>query len=204
MSLQETGLIIEIGKWILNKVCENYKNWTLIYPHNIQISVNFSSIQFMEENFVDMVIRTIHSHKVDPGFLIIEITESILMENNDKVMADIRRLRAAGIKVALDDFGTGFSSLSYLSTFNIDIVKLDGAFVRNIPADEKSNVITKTMVNLTRDLNLKLIVEGIENWNQLEFVQNLECQTGQGFLYNKPLPQEEFEAILLQGENPPS
>ena len=201
---EETGLIIEIGKWILNEVCENYKNWSKIYPHSIQISVNFSSIQFMEENFVDMVIRTIRSHQVDPGFLIFEITESILMENNDKVMADIRRLRAAGIKVALDDFGTGFSSLSYLSTFNIDFVKLDGAFVRNIPADEKSNVITKTMVNLTRDLNLKLIVEGIENWNQLEFVRDLECQIGQGFLYNRPLPQEEFEAILLRGENPPS
>ncbi len=132
-----------------------------------------------------------------------EITESILMQKPDKAASDIKKLQREGIQIALDDFGTGFSSLAYLSDYNIDILKIDAAFVKKLPADKSSGAIIKSVIYLCGELDIKLVAEGIENWDQLQFLKNLNCHTGQGYIYGKPVPVEEFEKILYRKKQKP-
>jgi diguanylate cyclase (GGDEF)-like protein/PAS domain S-box-containing protein len=195
---EETGFIIDVGNWVLEEVCKNYKDWLGKELPKIKLSVNFSAIQFLQNKFVENVIKIINKFELDPHFLIMEITESILVEKSDKAISDIKRLQSFGIQIALDDFGTGFSSLASLNTFKIDIVKIDGSFVRKIPADNTSTAITKSIVNLTKELNKKLVVEGIETWEQLSYLRDLKCYAGQGYIYSKPIPSKDFEKVLAK------
>ncbi len=200
---EETGVIVEIGYWILREVCKNYKMWISKGMNPIKVSVNFSSIQFMENDFTENIIHIIKEYDLPPHFLVMEITESILMQKPDKAASDIKKLQREGIQIALDDFGTGFSSLAYLSDYNIDILKIDGAFVKKLPADKSSGAIIKSVINLCGELDIKLVAEGIENWDQLQFLKNLNCHTGQGYIYGKPVPVEEFEKILYRKKQKP-
>ena len=193
---EETGFIINLGNWMLKEVCKNYKNWMIEGKPPIKISVNYSSIQFYERNFVENIINTISEYGLDPHFLIMEITESVFMKNPEKAIVDIKQLQAIGIQVALDDFGTGFSSLSYLNSFNIDILKIDRSFIKTMLQDEASTIITRSVIDLAQELRIKLVAEGIENYEQLSYLKDLNCYTGQGFLYNKPMPINEFEQLL--------
>lgn len=193
---EETGLIIKIGKWILREVCHNYKQWLDDGLLDIKVSVNFSSIQFLENNFVDNIKSIIDEYKLDPHFLIMEITESIFMGKAEKVASDIQKLQSFGIQVALDDFGTGFSSLAYLNFLNIDILKIDGYFIKDITLNKTSTVITKSIINMAHELDIKLVAEGIENQEQLFYLQKLNCHIGQGYIFGKPVGLKEFEQIL--------
>ena len=195
---EETGFIINLGNWMLREVCRNYKNWMEKGIPPIKVSLNYSSIQFFERNFVENIINIIDEYELDPHFLIMEITESVFMKNPEKAIVDIKRLQAEGIQVALDDFGTGFSSLSYLNSFNIDILKIDRSFIKNVMTDEASTIITRSVIDLAQELRIKLVAEGIENWDQLSYLKDLNCYTGQGFIYNKPMPISEFEQLLAK------
>ncbi|MEL7654532.1 MAG: bifunctional diguanylate cyclase/phosphodiesterase, partial [Bacillota bacterium] len=195
---EETGFIINLGNWMLNEVCRNYKKWMDQNMAPIKVSVNYSSIQFFERNFVDNILNIINIYDLKPHFLIMEITESVFMKNPEKAILDIKRLQAEGIQVALDDFGTGFSSLSYLNSFNIDILKIDRSFIKNVMVDDASTIITRSVIDLAQELRIKLVAEGIENWDQLSYLKDLNCYTGQGFLYNKPMPLNDFEQLLLK------
>jgi diguanylate cyclase (GGDEF)-like protein/PAS domain S-box-containing protein len=195
---EESGFIINIGNWVLKEACHNYKQWLKDGLPQIKVSINFSSIQFFESNFVDNIKNTIDELELDPRFLIMEITESVLMKNINKVTADIEKLRALGIQIALDDFGTGFSSLAYLYSFKIDYLKLDGLFIKNAILDKASNVITSSIIKMARDLKIKLVAEGIESWEQLSYLKNLNCHTGQGNIFTKSVALEDFEKILAK------
>lgn len=195
---EETGFIINIGKWMLREVCKNYKQWLEEGLNHIKISLNYSSIQFFEKNFVDNIKSIIDEYDLNPHFLIMEITESVLMKNAEKTIADIQRLQAFGIQVALDDFGTGFSCLAYLNSFSIDILKIDRSFIKNVLLDESSTIITRSVIDMAQQLKIKLVAEGIENWDQLSYLQELNCYTGQGFLYNRPVPISEFQKLLAK------
>lgn len=197
---EETGIIIQIGKWMLEEVCRNYKQWLSKGYPPIKVSINFSGIQFFEKDFVENIIDTINKFELSPKFLILEITESIFMDKMDKAIADIKALQEFGVEIALDDFGTGFSSLAYLNSFNIDIIKLDAAFIRRIMIDEASKVITKSIINMARDLGLKLVAEGIEDRKQLECLKEFSCYTGQGYIFSRPLALENFDKILATGK----
>ncbi|WP_050740823.1 EAL domain-containing protein [Acetobacterium bakii] len=201
---EETGAIVEMGKWMLREICSNSKNWKQKGIPQTKVTINFSSIQFYEKDFVENIKSILDEFQFDPKFLIIELTESLLSKDGDKVMADIQRLQTLGIKVALDDIGTGLSSLAYLNTFNIDVLKMDSAFIRNIMFDKKTAIIARTIVNLARDLEIKLVAVGIENWEQLSFLQEANCHAGQGYLYSRPLPLTEFENILKSGKCDPA
>lgn len=159
---EEMDFIIDIGKWMLKEVCKNYLQWLSKGYPKIKVSLNYSIIQFFERDFIEHIIRIIHDHGLDPHFLIIEITESILMKNLDKTMTDIKHLQSAGIQVAIDDFGTGYSSLAYLRDLDIDILKLDRSFIKDFTTDYKRNVILKSIVNLAKELKIKMVAEGIE------------------------------------------
>lgn len=193
---EETGIIINIGKWMLREVCENYKQWLKKGFHPIKISINYSSIQFFEKDFVKNIKDTIDEFGLNPNFLIIEITESILIKESKQFISIIQSLQKLGIQVALDDFGTGYSSLAYLNSLNIDIIKIDRSFINNINVDNTSTVVTSYIIDLARKLRLKLVAEGIENWEQLSFLQKENCYTGQGYLFSKPMAKDDFEKIL--------
>lgn len=193
---EETGQIINMGYWILRQVCNDYQKCSNI--DGLKISVNFSSVQFLENNFVNNIKKTIDEFGLSANFLIMEITESVLLTETKKVMKDINELREYGIQIALDDFGTGYSSLSYLNTFNIDFIKIDSSFVKNIMTDKTSAVITKAIINMARELDIKLVAEGIETPEQLNSVT--DCYAGQGYLFSKPLPCGEFEKIIKNGK----
>lgn len=200
---EETGFIIEIGKWMLKEVCGHYKKWLSYEIPNFKISINLSSIQFLEKDFVENIESIIAEYELDPSFLIIEITEGILINNPDKVNSDIEELQSLGIQVALDDFGTGYASLSYLMSFKIDILKIDESFVRNISSDETSSVITRNIINMAGELKIELVAEGIENWEQLSALKEYKCFAGQGYIYSKPIPMEDIEPILAKGKCKP-
>lgn len=195
---EETGFIINLGNWMLHEVCKNYKKWMEQGMAPIKVSVNYSSIQFFERNFVENIINIISEYELDPHFLIMEITESVFMKNPEKAIVDIKRLQAEGIQVALDDFGTGFSSLSYLNSFNIDILKIDRSFIKNVTLDDASTVITRSVIDLAQELRIKLVAEGIESFEQLSYLKKLNCYSGQGYLYNKPMPTNDFEKLLVK------
>ena len=169
----------------------------------IKVSVNFSSIQFFERDFVEKVLSVINEFELKPHFLIMEVTESVLMVEAEKAVSVIRKLQSYGIQIALDDFGTGFSSLAYLSNFNIDILKVAGSFIKNAILCRTSSVITKSIVNMARELKIKVVAEGIEKQEQLSYLQELDCHTGQGYLYCRPLFSEEFAAVLSKGKCEP-
>lgn len=195
---EETGFIIEIGHWLLREVCAQYQQWLKAGLPAIKIAVNYSAVQFLENNFVDNIKKIISEFELDPHFLIIEVTESVLLKNSEKIIADIHHLRALGIQVALDDFGTGFSSLAYLSKFNIDLLKIDRSFIRNLFEKKTCKIITAFIINLARELGIKLVAEGIETQDQLLFLRQLNCYSGQGYLYSKAVSPQEFEKILAK------
>lgn len=195
---EETGFIINLGNWMLHEVCKTYKNWMEQGMAPIKVSLNYSSIQFFERNFVENIINIINEYDLDPHFLIMEITESVFMKNPEKAIVDIKRLQAEGIQVALDDFGTGYSSLSYLNSFNIDILKIDRSFIKNVTRDDASTIITRSVIDLAQELRIKLVAEGIESWEQLSYLKKLNCYSGQGYLFNKPMPIGEFERLLAK------
>lgn len=196
---EDTGKIIDIGKWVLRQVCVDYRKWLIDGLPPIKVSVNFSAVQFLEKDFAENVKKIIEEFDLDPTFLIMEITENILLGNVEKSNSDINSLREMGIEVAIDDFGTGYSSLIYLNSFNIDIIKLDKSFIKNIPIDLASVSITKTVVKLAKELKIKFVAEGIETYDQLQLLKSLNAIGGQGFLYAKPGPVAEFEKILRKG-----
>lgn len=196
--MEESGFIAEVGKWVLNEVCRTFKDWQNQGLPPIKISINYSPLQFSEEFLVENILGIIANHQLDPRFLIVEITESVLMDNIQKVIYDIQRLQESGIMVAVDDFGVGFSSLSYLSMLNVDILKIDRTFIQKIPSNQACTIITKSVINLARDLNIKLVAEGIETLEQLSYLQKFNCHVGQGFFFSKPVPQKEIEFILAK------
>ncbi|MFA7412011.1 MAG: GGDEF domain-containing phosphodiesterase, partial [Tissierellaceae bacterium] len=193
---EDTGKIIDIGKWVLRRVCKDYKQWLVDGLADIKVSVNFSAVQFLEKDFVENIKKIIGEFDLAPNFLIMEITENILLANVEKANSDINRLRDMGIQIAMDDFGTGYSSLIYLNSFNIDIIKLDKSFIKNIPENIGSVAITKTVVKLAKELKLRFVAEGIETYDQLQLLKSLNAIGGQGFLYSEARPVEEFEKIL--------
>lgn len=195
---EESGNIIKLSNWVLREVCRNYKQWLENTLPPIKVAVNYTSRQFFQNNFVENILNTIKEFALDPSFLIIEITEEILINQTEKVISDIRALQFFGIQIALDDFGTGYSSLSYLNALNIDIIKIDSSFIKKIDSDESSATITKYIIKMAKDLNIQIVAEGIENWEQLSFLKQLNCDIAQGYIYSQPVPLKDFEEILAR------
>lgn len=190
-----SGLIIEIGDWVVNQACAQIKSLKEKEFNGITISVNVSIPQFRRGNFVDTVLNAIETHQIKPSRLELEITENILMDDPQVIIDALVQLKSHGIGIALDDFGTGFSSLSYLQKLPLDRLKVDRAFVTNI-AKEGQSVIAETIIDLGKKMNLKVIAEGIEEIEQQERLIELGCDEVQGFYYAKPMPEEEFLDFL--------
>jgi diguanylate cyclase (GGDEF)-like protein/PAS domain S-box-containing protein len=195
---EETGLILSIGRWVLEEACHQLRTWQIQFPTEppLMMSVNISGRQFVQPMICDQIQQILGETGLDPHSLKLEITESLLMENSKAVIVTLNKLRDMGIQLLIDDFGTGYSSLGYVQNFPIDTIKIDRLFVDQLSAIENHSEIAGTIVKLARELGLDTIAEGIETEEQLSLLKNLDCKYGQGWLFSKALSFEKIEVLL--------
>jgi diguanylate cyclase (GGDEF)-like protein len=185
---EESGLIMRLGEWALRSGCQQLMAWSEHLTVPITMSINLSMRQFQCPKLVDLVKTVLEETGLDPWLLVLELTESCVMENLDATVQKLLQLKALGVKLAIDDFGTGYSSLSYLGQLPIDELKIDQSFVRRINCDRNARLISSSIIAMARGLGLRIVAEGIENQEQLDFLKKGGCHVGQGFFYSKPLP----------------
>jgi EAL domain-containing protein (putative c-di-GMP-specific phosphodiesterase class I) len=186
---EETGLILPLGKWILQESCRQLRKWQ---NHNslantIAVSVNLSSKQFLQPDLSEQVATVLEETGLSPSCLKLEITESHILDNTEMAIAAMNRLRALGIEISLDDFGTGYSSLSYLHRLPIDYLKIDRSFINRMEEKKENAEIVRTIIKLAQNLKMKVVAEGIETAEQLSLLKKLNCEYGQGYFFSKPL-----------------
>ena len=193
---EETNLIIEIGEWVLDKVCEDFRYWQKSLASAGRVSVNFSLKQLRQANFIDRISSIMRGHEVSPTSLELEITETTLMENPDRTIKLLDQLYALGLHLAIDDFGTGYSSLSALQQFPISTLKIDKSFVRDVAISPDDATIVGTIVQMGRNLNMDVVAEGVESEEQLNVLQRLGCTYVQGLLFGDPMSADNYQELL--------
>ena len=198
---EETNLIIEIGEWVLDKVCEDFRTWQRSTTSPGRVSVNLSLKQLRQPNFIKRIGAIMRGHEVSPTSLELEITETTLMENPERTITLLDQLYGLGLHLAIDDFGTGYSSLSALQQFPISTLKIDKSFVRYVAVNPDDATIVGTIVQMGRNLNMDVVAEGVETEDQLNFLQKLDCTYVQGLLFGDPMSSENYlELLLAQAE----
>jgi diguanylate cyclase (GGDEF)-like protein/PAS domain S-box-containing protein len=195
---EETGLILPIGAWVLRAACAQNRAWQSAGLPPIQVAVNLSGVQFHQHDLVDTISKTLNETGLHPGYLELELTESIIMKSTEVTVATLRELGALGIKISVDDFGTGYSSLSYLKRFPVSTLKIDRTFVRDLTTDQDDQAIVNAIITLAHSLKLKVVAEGVETKEQLEFLQSLHCDQVQGYFFSQPLLANEVSRLLVQ------
>lgn len=196
--LEDMGLISMVGQWVIASVCKQIACWQRSGLGVSQVAVNVSAQQIAEGDFVQDIQRSLDEHQIEAKWLELELTESSLMFNTPETIASLLALRDIGLKISIDDFGTGYSSLAYLSRFPIDKLKIDIAFIREVPHNVQDAAITRTIIELAHSLNLQVIAEGVENCEQLAFLTENGCDQVQGYLLSRPLPTKELETLLRE------
>ncbi|ANC79464.1 diguanylate cyclase [Fictibacillus phosphorivorans] len=194
---EETGLILQIGEWVLHGACRQNKAWQDAGYTPLRMAVNISSRQFQQSDLVERVSRILNETELAPQYLELELTESIIQDSKYAV-AKMQLLKEMGIHLSIDDFGTGYSSLSYLKTFPIHTLKIDQSFTRNIYADSKDASLVETIIAMAHNLDLKVIAEGVETEEQLQFLQQKQCNEAQGYYFSRPISAEELAVILQE------
>ena len=200
---EENGLIHDIGRWALSEACRVHQQWLQAGLGRLPIAVNVSAVQFRRGDFVDTVSSVLAESGIPPEYLQLELTESLMMTESERNLADIRRLKALGVGLALDDFGTGYSSLSYLHRLPIDKLKIDRSFVRDMIDDPADMAITRAIASLGKTLGLRVVAEGVEHVEELKALRELGCDEVQGYLFSPPLPAHEFKAWLAEFRDRP-
>jgi diguanylate cyclase (GGDEF)-like protein/PAS domain S-box-containing protein len=193
---EETGLIIPIGQWILQEACRQNSAWQRAGLPPISVSVNLSPIQFRHTGLVQSVAAALQQADLQPACLELELTESFVMHDAERINIAMQSLKALGVDIAVDDFGTGYSSLSYLKRFPVDRLKVDKSFVRDINSDPDDAAIVRAIITLGHALGLKVVAEGVETQAHLEFLQQHGCDELQGYYFSRPIPATEMEALL--------
>jgi diguanylate cyclase (GGDEF)-like protein len=193
-----SGLIVPIGEWILKTACRQLKVWQKKIGPDFIVAVNLSARQFQQPDLVEQIRAAIAEAGISPSSLEVEITESNAMQNADNTIHILRELKAAGIRISMDDFGTGYSSLNYLKRFPIDTLKLDRMFVSDITTDKTDAAIVGAVIQMAHILDLKVVAEGVEKEDQLEFLRRQGCDVIQGYLFSRPLPAADLEPFVLE------
>ena len=195
---EETGLIVEIGAWVLRETCLQGRRWIDAGLPSLTLAVNVSPHQFRRSDISALVAEVLRETGFPPKLLELELTESGLMENEEKAVEVLNNLRAQGVRLAIDDFGTGYSSLAYLKRFPLDVLKIDKSFIDDIPSVQDDMEITATIVAMGHILGFKVLAEGVETLEQLAFLREKGCDSYQGYIKSKPLPAEEFARLLRE------
>jgi len=196
---EDCGLILPIGNWVLRAACTQARTWMEAGLPLGAIGVNISAVEFRNEGFLEGVFTILKDTGLDPKFLELELTESVLMKRPESTASILRALRAEGVRVAVDDFGTGYSSLSYLQKFSIDALKIDQSFVRRITTAPDETTIVTAVISMARSLKLRVVAEGVETLKELEFLQAHQCDEAQGYYFSRPVPPEQFAQLLETG-----
>jgi EAL domain-containing protein (putative c-di-GMP-specific phosphodiesterase class I) len=194
---EEIGLIVPIGKWVLRAACAQNKAWQDAGLPPFVVSVNVSVRQFRQDNLVYTIAEVLRETGLEARYLEVELTESAVMHDADQFIAMLGELNELGVQIALDDFGTGYSSLSYLKRLPVDRLKVDRSFVQDINSDFDDATIVKTIIALGHNLGLKVVAEGVETEQQIDFLRDNHCDELQGFYFGRPLPGEEFMREFL-------
>jgi EAL domain-containing protein (putative c-di-GMP-specific phosphodiesterase class I) len=200
---EETGLITPIGEWILRSACAQNKQWQDEGLPGQKVAVNISARQFYQYDIAKLVGSVLESTGLDPRWLAVEITESVLMQDVEQTVKILHRLKEMGVQVTIDDFGTGYSSLSYLKQFPIQALKIDRSFITGIPEDHEDRAITAAIIAMAHTLDIQVIAEGIEREEQRQFLASKGCDKIQGFLFSPPLSVDEFRSLLIAQQAPP-
>ncbi len=196
---EDTGLILPIGQWVLQTACAQLKAWQQhVFTHGLTLAVNVSARQFRQADFVLQVLSAVRFHGIDPNLLKLELTESLLQENIEDTIATMNALNQIGVRFSLDDFGTGYSSLQYLKRLPLDQIKIDQSFVRDISIDASDIAVVRATIAMAASLGLKVIAEGVETEEQRQLLLEHGCSNYQGYLFGRPVPIEQFEALLRQ------
>ena len=196
---EELGLIVPIGEWALRTACAQMKAWQTAGLPKLTISVNLSARQFRQRNLAAVVALALHDTALDPEYLELELTESMMMDNVELAVATMNQLKAMGIKLSIDDFGTGYSSLSYLKRFPIDVLKIDQSFMSDIIEEPCDAPIVRSIITLAHSLKLRVIAEGVETKEQLHYLSEHHCDAIQGFYFSCPVSADAFEQLLRDG-----
>ncbi|XOV81342.1 MAG: EAL domain-containing protein [Aestuariibacter sp.] len=196
---EESGLIIEIGDWVMRKACAMAKSWLDKGYPPCRVSVNLSTVQFKQTALTESVQKVLDDTELPHELLELELTESAIMTDVDENIVRLKEMKKMGVTIAVDDFGTGYSSLSYLKKFPIDTLKIDRSFVTDIAVDNDDAAIVQAIIALAKTMNLGVIAEGVETQGQLEKLRDFDCSLIQGYLFSRPLPADDFEALLKQG-----
>jgi len=195
--LEETGLIVQVGEWVLNEACRQGAEWHAAgFP--IGIAVNVSTRQLDTDNFAPTVAGALERSGLDPSALTLEITETTLMSNTEETAARLLRAKELGVRIAIDDFGTGYSSLAYLQRFPVDALKIDRSFISRMNQDREGEALIRTLVQLGKSLAIETLAEGIEQSGELSLLREEACDSGQGFLFARPLEIDACEPFLAE------
>jgi EAL domain-containing protein (putative c-di-GMP-specific phosphodiesterase class I) len=189
---EESGLIVPIGEWVLRQACKDAMSW----PTDISVAVNLSPLQFKSQALAHSVVSALSDSGLPASRLELEITESVLLTDNDTALATLHHIRSLGVRIAMDDFGTGYSSLSYLRLFPFDKIKIDQSFIRELGNSKDCAAIVKAVVDLGASLGITTTAEGVETSEQLSRVREQGCSEIQGYLFGKPLPLSSVDALL--------
>ena len=196
---EDCGLILPISNWVLREACKQARAWVAEGLPLGTMGVNISAIEFRNEGFLEGVFSILKDTGLDPRFLELELTESVLMKHPESTASVLQALRAKGVRVAVDDFGTGYSSLSYLQKFSIDALKIDQSFVRRITSAPDETTIVTAIISMARSLKLRVVAEGVETLQELEFLQAHQCDEAQGYYFSRPVASEQFAKLLETG-----
>jgi EAL domain-containing protein (putative c-di-GMP-specific phosphodiesterase class I) len=189
---EETGLINQIGEWVLRQACLEAATW----PGDISVAVNLSPLQFKTHALAPLIISALAASGLPARRLEVEITEAVLLQNNEATIATLHQLRDLGVRIAMDDFGTGYSSLSYLRSFPFDKIKIDRSFISDIAENDDSGAIVQAVTSLAGRLNMATTAEGVETQGQLDKIQALGCTEMQGYLYSRPVPARDVVRLF--------
>ena len=193
---EKNGMIIPIGKWVIEESIRQCSEWHKKYNKQIIMSINVSAIQYMKDDFVEHLISVIEKYQIEPRFIELEVTESVLIVGFENVAHKLGELKKYGVRISLDDFGTGFSSLSYLKKLPIDTLKIDKSFIDTVLIDSSTRVITESIIKMVKTLGYEAVAEGVEQEPQYEYLHSIGCDVIQGFYFAKPKTVEEIEKLL--------
>jgi EAL domain-containing protein (putative c-di-GMP-specific phosphodiesterase class I) len=194
---EESGLIVTIGYWVLDKACAQLKTWQgESATKDLMLAVNVSVKQFLQNDFVARVQKIVELHAINPSRLKLEITESLLLKNTENMIIRMNALKSLGIEFSLDDFGTGYSCFQYLKRLPISQIKVDQSFIRDIASNPSDAAIVRTIIAMAHNLKLEVIAEGVETPEQRQLLLDAGCQQFQGYLFGKPVPMDQLELIL--------
>ena len=197
---EENGLIVAINDWVLREACTEAQRWRRAGLPPLRIAVNMSPLQFRGHQVAQLVGRVLNETGLDPRFLELEITESIVMENSEALVRDLNRMRALGVRFSIDDFGTGYSSFRYIKSFPIDRLKIDQSFIRNMDKNASDVAIVEAIIGLAKNLKLDVLAEGVETEAQRDWLVAAGCDEVQGYLFSRPVPADQF-VELVRTEN---